>query len=137
VITSELLEAYLACPLKCYLQSTGEKCFENEYAVWYRTKNESYCRDGIGRLATSLQGLASGRVDLRQLKKARCNLHSISCSKQMTFRPTFMQSSEYRSMVDRLSSFLSGFVPSNKPTRANRITVGFDSLVLSKAARQP
>ena len=30
MITSELLEAYLACPMKCYLQSNGEKCSEKQ-----------------------------------------------------------------------------------------------------------
>lgn len=32
MITSELLEAYLACPLKCYLRSRGEECAENSFA---------------------------------------------------------------------------------------------------------
>ncbi len=32
MITSELLEAYLVCPLKCYLWSRGEECAENSFA---------------------------------------------------------------------------------------------------------
>src|SRR5436190_23746891 len=38
MITSELLAAYLACPMKCYLRSTGLKCSENQYSAWYHKK---------------------------------------------------------------------------------------------------
>jgi hypothetical protein len=44
VITSELLEAYLACPMKCYLQSNGEKCSENRFAALHRL-NPNHCWD--------------------------------------------------------------------------------------------
>jgi hypothetical protein len=44
VITSELLEAYLACPMKSYLLSNGEKCSENKFAALYQTQKDSYRR---------------------------------------------------------------------------------------------
>jgi hypothetical protein len=48
MITSELLEAYLACPMKCYLQLIGERRSENKFATWYQAPQESY------RTSTSL-----------------------------------------------------------------------------------
>ena len=53
MITSELLEAYLACPMKCYLQSNGEKCSENRFAALYQTQMDSYRHQKIGNKAFS------------------------------------------------------------------------------------
>ena len=39
MITSELLEAYLACPMKCYLQSNGEKCSEKQVCRFAPDRN--------------------------------------------------------------------------------------------------
>jgi hypothetical protein len=49
VITSELLEAYLACPMKRYLQSSGENCSGNKFSAWFETQKESYRRVGPAR----------------------------------------------------------------------------------------
>src|SRR5579864_379727 len=65
VITSELLEAYLACPLKCYLQ----------FAALYQTQKDSYRRACIrGLEANSPQGLARGQIEPQSFKKARWRL---------------------------------------------------------------
>jgi hypothetical protein len=75
VITSELLEAHLACPTKCYLRSIGEVGSGNAYADWDKARGESYRREGIGRLAaSSSQDLACGRIEASRLKKARWQL---------------------------------------------------------------
>jgi hypothetical protein len=75
VITSELLEAHLACPTKCYLRSIGEVGSGNAYPAWDRARGESYRREGIGRLAaSSSQDLACGRIEASRLKKARWQL---------------------------------------------------------------
>jgi hypothetical protein len=75
VITSELLDAYLACPLKCYRQSNGEKCSENLFAALYQTQKDSYRHAGIrGLEANSSQVLARGQIEPRGFKKARWQL---------------------------------------------------------------
>jgi hypothetical protein len=48
LITSDLLEAHLACRTKCYLRSIGEVGSGNTYAAWNQTRNESYRREGAG-----------------------------------------------------------------------------------------
>jgi hypothetical protein len=75
LITSELLEAYLACPTKCYLRSIGEVGSGNTYAAWDQTRNELYRREGMGRLtASTTQELVSCRIEPSHLKKARWQL---------------------------------------------------------------
>ncbi len=134
---SELLEAYLACPMKCYLQSTGEKCSENKYADWYRTKNDSYRRAGIRRLTTVFsRALADGQIEPRQLKTARRQL-----AYDQAFEADGLSASIHA--VERVTSKAGSpevtpirFVHSNRPSRSDRMIAAFDALVLSKATRQ-
>ncbi len=49
-ITSNLFEAYLKCPTKCFLRSRGEAGAGNEYANWVRVQTELYRNDRITRL---------------------------------------------------------------------------------------
>ena len=52
VVTSRLLEAFLACPVKCYLLSKGERPVGTEYSAWAAAREESYRREGIQKLAS-------------------------------------------------------------------------------------
>jgi predicted RecB family nuclease len=140
LITSELLEAHLACPTKCYLRSIGEVGSGNTYAAWDQTRNESYRREGIGRLtASSTQELASGQIEPSRLKKARWqlaldqvfradDLEACIHAVQRTPRDGKPQTSEFTPI--RL-------IRTNKLSRANRITAGFEAFVLSKSLGQP
>ena len=49
-ITSQLVEAYLDCPTKCFLRSTGEVPTGNAFATWNQTRSEAYYLDGVRRL---------------------------------------------------------------------------------------
>jgi hypothetical protein len=53
-ITPQLFEAFLKCPTKCYLRSTGETTAGNEYAEWVRAQNESYAHEAVRRLEESM-----------------------------------------------------------------------------------
>jgi hypothetical protein len=52
IISSELFEAYLKCPTKCYLKARGETGSGNDYDEWLKNQNETFCNDGIKRLTT-------------------------------------------------------------------------------------
>lgn len=140
MITSELLEAYLACTTKCYLRSKGEVGSGNTYATWNRMRNDSYRRTGIGRLAgASSHELAGTRIDPSRLKKARWQLafDQVLQAENLEAHIHAIQ----RSPADRKERS-SEFTPIrfshvNKPSRANRIAAGFDALVLSKIVGQP
>jgi len=59
-ITSQLLEAYVRCPTKCWLRSAGENATGNAYAAWVQAKNEACRVDGIKRLVAEMPD--GGRV---------------------------------------------------------------------------
>ena len=108
MITSELLEAYLACPMKSYLQSNGEKCSENEFAALYQIQKHSYRHAGIRRLeAGPPQVSARSQIEQRALGRQSGDLHSIKRSMWMTCLRLFMQSNEFRSKEYRPNSSLS------------------------------
>jgi hypothetical protein len=72
MITSDLLEAYLACPMKCYLQSNGAKCSENTFAALYQTQKDSYRHASIRRLEADLsQRSTRDQIEPRRFNKAR------------------------------------------------------------------
>ena len=41
-ITPDVFEAYLKCPTKCWLRSTGEISAGNTYSEWVKAQNDSY-----------------------------------------------------------------------------------------------
>ena len=51
---SQLFEAYLKCPTKCWLRSRGETGEGNEYAEWAKEQNESYRVEGVRRLQATV-----------------------------------------------------------------------------------
>ena len=53
-ITTDLVEAYLKCPTKCFLLSREQVETGNAYAEWTRTKSARFRSEGIQRLVTRL-----------------------------------------------------------------------------------
>jgi hypothetical protein len=51
--TPELFSAFLLCPTKCWLKSTGEHGTGNAYAESVKEQNESYRVGGIDRLRST------------------------------------------------------------------------------------
>src|SRR6266851_3443835 len=41
-ITSDVFDAYLKCPTKCWLRATGEPANGNTYAEWVEAQSESF-----------------------------------------------------------------------------------------------
>jgi hypothetical protein len=137
VITSALLEAYLACPMKSYLRFTGLKCSENEYSAWYGEKNDTYRRIGPERLASVFShALAEGQIDPRHLKEAHWQL-----AIDQVFKTGDLSANIHAVRRPPAETEVSEVTPirlicSNRPSRAERVTAAFDALVLSKVARQ-
>jgi len=63
VVTSRLLEAFLACPVKCYLLSEGELPAGTEYSAWAAAREESYRREGIRKLTAQEASTGIGSPD--------------------------------------------------------------------------
>ena len=138
MITSELLEAYLACPLKCYLQSNGEKSSENLFAALYQTQKDSYRRAGIRGLEEShSQGSARGQIEPRgfEEKQWRVALDQAFDVDDLSANIHAIQRIQTEGKSSELIAVR--FVHLNKPSRANKMTAVFDAIVLSKVAGHP
>ena len=56
MVTSRLLEAFLACPVKCHLLYKGEVPVGTEYSAWAAAREESYRREGFRKLTSQEAG---------------------------------------------------------------------------------
>jgi predicted RecB family nuclease len=135
-ITTDLVEAFLKCPTKCFLRARAEIETGNAYADWFRTESDVFRREGIKRLvagvaphkcATGAAATESGGLSQWQLaldfvarsENLRCSCHA----------------------VERIPSVGRGraaqFVPirfafTNKLTRHDKLLLAFDALVISR-----
>ena len=53
-ITSQLFEAFLKCPTKCWLRARDESSLGGTYDAWVHEQNESYRADSVRRLTVDL-----------------------------------------------------------------------------------
>jgi predicted RecB family nuclease len=135
-ITTDLVEAFLKCPTKCFLRARAEIETGNAYADWFRTESDVFRNEGIRRLmagvapdkcvtgtaATESGGLAQWQLALDFVARGenlRCSCHA----------------------VERIPSAGRGraaqFVPirfafTNKLTRHDKLLLAFDALVISR-----
>lgn len=135
-VTSDLVEAYLKCPTKCFLLSHEEVETGNAYAEWTRTKTASFRSEGIQRLvtrlapekcATSMPGIETLRAAHWQLAtdfKACSNNLQVSCHAVERVPPSG------RGGADQFAPIR--FVFRNKLTRDDKLVIAFDGLVLSE-----
>src|ERR1700730_2143750 len=76
-ITSDVFEAYLKCPTKCWLRSTGEPSLGNSYPEWVKTQNDSYRTTGTeGLLAEYPKDEVVTSQDMENVKGAKWRLAS-------------------------------------------------------------
>jgi hypothetical protein len=74
-LTSHLFEAYLKCPTKRYLRSTGQAGSGNAYAEWVREQNDAYRKEGVQPLvAAAGDGVATTTPSAENLKRATWRL---------------------------------------------------------------
>src|SRR6516162_1866402 len=52
-LTSQLLEAYLHCPTKCWLRSVGERITDSTHVSFTHAQNESFHTAAIQRLLSN------------------------------------------------------------------------------------
>jgi hypothetical protein len=76
-ITPDVFEAYLKCPMKCWLRGSGEPSAGNIYADWVKAQNDSYRATETARLAAELPNdeIASSPA-LENVKAAKWRLAS-------------------------------------------------------------
>jgi predicted RecB family nuclease len=134
-LTSALFEAYLKCPTKCYLRSTGQAESGNAYAEWVREQKDAYRNEGAQRLMSATEGEAVVVTPgTENLKTATWRL-----AVDLSLETETMASRLHA--VERVPSQGRGrpaqFIPVrfnffNKFTKDDRLLVAFDALVLSE-----
>jgi predicted RecB family nuclease len=135
-ISTDLLEAFLKCPTKCFLRARAEVETGNAYADWVRTGSDAFRSEGIKHLmagvptdkcATGTAATESGRSAQWQLavdftarsENLRCSCHAVERI------PSAGQGRAAQFVPIR-------FVFSNKITRHDKLLLAFDGLVISE-----
>jgi hypothetical protein len=131
-ITTDLVEAFLKCPTKCFLRACAEVDTGNAYAEWVRTESELFRSEAIKRLVAAVtpDKCATGTAATVSGRSAQWQL-----ALDFTARSENLRSSCHA--VERIPSAGRGraaqFVPirfafSNKLTRHDKLLLAFDAL---------
>ncbi len=134
-ITSQLLEAYVKCPTKCWLKYAGEQATSNAYAAWTQAKDKAYRAEGIKRLVAKVpEGKRAVAPPTENLKTATWRVAA-------ELRVQSQNLETQIPIVERAPSAGQGkpaqfipirFICANKIGRAEKLLLAFDCLALSK-----
>ena len=134
-ITTDLVEAFLKCPTKCFLRARAEVETGNAYADWVRAETDVFRSEGIKRLVAGVapDKCATGTAATKS-KSAHWQFALDFVARRENLRCSCHA-------VERIPSAGRGraaqFVPirfafSNKLTRHDKLLLAFDALVISK-----
>ena len=135
-VTSQLFEAYLKCPTKCFLRARSEADAGNPYATWMEAQNKSYRSEGRKRLTEgSLRDdcvISPPDIGHFKVGKWRLAVDIIACTQNL------------ESSIDAVERLPSGrrgkptqFIPirfifTNKLCRDDKLLLAFDALTLAE-----
>jgi predicted RecB family nuclease len=135
-LTSYLFDAFLKCPTKCYLCSTGQTGSGNAFAEWVRSQNDAYRGEATKRLTAGLPEAEvvvapSAADDLKTAKwRLALDLPVQTGDMEIQLHAVERVPSEGRG---RPAQFIPiRFVSFNKLTKDDRLLLAFDALVLSE-----
>jgi len=137
MITSEIFEAYLKCPSKCWFRFHGEEAAGSTYSQWMGKQNHWYQEEALKRIVKDSGGdyYTFSPTQPLNIKTAKWKL-----SVDFVVRKENLEA--HVPAVERLSSHGKPvkLVPirfefANKLTKVEKLTLAFDALVLSGAFR--
>jgi predicted RecB family nuclease len=138
-ISSDLFNAFLKCPTKCWLRASGEPASGGAYAEWVKSKSRSYHATEIERLLSEPKNEVVVSPPPENLKAAQWHLAAnLSVRAQMK---TGVLESEVQA-VERVPSEGRGraaqFIPirflfADKLSDDDKLLLAFDAFVLSQA----
>ena len=139
-ITPDVFEAYLKCPTKCWLRSTGETSAGNTYSEWVKTQNDSYRTIGTERLLAEFpKDEVVLSPDIENVKGAKWRLGS-SLAVQTQMDSCVLESELHA--VERMPAEGQGkpvqFIPirflfTNKLNKDDKLLLALDAFALSKS----
>jgi predicted RecB family nuclease len=139
-ITSDIFEAHLKCPTKCWLRTTGEPFSGAAYAEWVRMQSRSYRATKTELLAAQLSNNEFAiSPTIRNLESSKWRAASSVLVQART--DNYVLESELHA-IERVSSTTKGhliefipirFVSNNKIGKDDKLLLGFDAYVVSKS----
>ncbi len=140
IITNDLVEAFLKCPTKCFLQSCGEVGTGNAYATWVRTKNKVLRIEGTKRLVAGVapDRCVIGTPAMGSPKSSQWHLGVDFAVQSQNLRCSCHAVEQIPSAGrGRTAQFVPiRFVFRNKLNRDDKLLLAFDARVLSEVLRR-
>jgi predicted RecB family nuclease len=133
-ITSTLFDAYLKCPIKCWLISAGDHATDNTYAQWVHSQQESYRATGIQRLlsetADGEYAISSSEQDLKATQwRLTGSFRARWLNLEADLHAVRRVSMEGQQKSDEFIPIRFAFI--NKIGKDDQLQLGFDAVVLS------
>jgi predicted RecB family nuclease len=142
-ISSDLFNAFLKCPTKCWLQAAGEAASGNAYAEWITLRNASYYAIELERvLSETPKGEVAVSPPAENLNAAKWRLAAkLAVHARIN---TYLLDSELHAVELSQSEGRGGppqlipirFVFTNKLAADHKLLLAFDAFVLSKATER-
>ena len=133
MVTSRLLEAFLACPVKCHLLSEREAPAGTQYSAWAAAREESYRREGVRKLTSQEPGPSIAAAE-RGLWKHESRRFAVG----RTLRAEGWEAEIALIQRIPLTGAPSRFVPirfaaNNRLSASDKTTAAFEAIALAKA----
>jgi len=134
-ITTDLVQAFLKCPTKCFLRSLGETGVGNTYADWVCAQSTAYQREGSSRLKGGANGeCVTGSLDRKQLKSATWRMATDSkvCAQDLACTLHAIERVPSEDPGTPAQFIPTRFIFTNKLGRHDKLLLAFDALGLSE-----
>jgi predicted RecB family nuclease len=135
-VTSALFEAFLKCPTKCYLRSTGEAEAEDAYAEWVRAQNDAYHSKTAKRVIEAVAD-TEGPVASPAAKDLKTSAWRLAVDLHVEAGTIESRIHAVERLPPQARCQPAQFIPIrftffNKLTKDDRLLVAFDALALSE-----
>ena len=133
VVTSCLLQAFMACPTKCYLLCAGEIPARGEYTNWVITRRESYRQAAILNLTAHAweAGIASLELGLSKDAPWQFTVEKIVSAKGWEADIALIQRIPQEGTTPQFVPI--SFVAANKLSASDKTMAAFEAIALAKA----
>ena len=139
-ITSDVFQAYLKCPTKCWLRATGELGTGNSYSEWVQAQNLSYRATEVTRLvAASPKNEIATSPNLKHLPTAKWRLATGVAadvqidSKILESELHVVQLVPDKNRIQSAHLIPIRFIFTNKLSKDDRLLLAFDAFILSQS----
>jgi hypothetical protein len=137
-ITSDIFDAYLKCPTKCWLRATGDLSAGNDYTKWVNEQNASYLATETERLVAELAhdevALSPAMTDAQAVKWRLATRLALELELDCCILEAELRAVEHT--PSKSTSTLAEFIPirfvfTNKLRNDEKLLLAFDGFLLS------